>query len=372
MIDFTTKCNLNCVYCLRHFENKGKSIEKKVLYDICNYIINYCKKYKINNISFQPWGGEPLIEIDKIIDSKKIFEDAGIKVDYTIQTNGLLLSEENYIKLQANGIGFGISLDGNKKAHDSHRVDLKGNKTFDELMSRLKKIRDIDSQCKFSTLSVNSKYTLEHIEESIRYLVEEQGIEFLKFNLVHPNGKNFDWNMLIEKEDIKKFAIRLFNAIVSENRRGYTATEANIKTKILNIINQSENDLCHTNGCRGGRKFISFSQEGNIYPCEMIGSEINCIGNIYDGKDLADLVKKALTTKPFFKEKKNEKCNKCPYYAFCKGGCTASAMAYNKKNGEIDDMECNFNLSIYPLIIELILKEPELAEKIAGRKMRLL
>ena len=372
MIDFTTKCNLNCIYCLRHFENEGKSIDKKSLDDICDYIISYCKKHKINNISFQPWGGEPLIEIDKIIDSKKRFEDAGINVDYTVQTNGLLLSKENYIKLQENGIGFGISLDGNKEVHDSHRVDLKGNKTFDNLINRLEDIRKIDPECKFSTLSVNSMYTLEHIEESVRYLVEEQRIEFLKFNLVHPNGEDFDWNMLIKKEDMEKFATKLFNAVINENKKGYAITEANIKTKILNIINQSENDLCHTNGCKGGRKFISFSQDGNIYPCEMIGSEINCLGNIYDGNDLADLIDKALTTKPYFKEKKNEKCDSCPYYTFCKGGCTASAMAYNKKSGEIDDVECNFNLAIYPLIIELILKEPELAEKLTRKNIRLL
>ena len=158
-------------------------------------------------------------------------------MDYTVQTNGLLLSKENYIKLQENGIGFGISLDGNKEVHDSHRVDLKGNKTFDNLINRLEDIRKIDPECKFSTLSVNSMYTLEHIEESVRYLVEEQGIEFLKFNLVHPNGEDFDWNMLIKKEDMEKFATKLFNAVINENKKGYAVTEANIKTKILNIIN---------------------------------------------------------------------------------------------------------------------------------------
>lgn len=364
MIDFTTKCNLNCIYCLRHFENEGKSIDEEKLYDICDYIIKYCHKHHINNISFQPWGGEPLIEIDKIINSKKRFENAGINVDYTIQTNGLLLSEENYLKLQKNNIGFGISIDGTREVHDSHRVDLKGNKTFDNLINKMDRIKNIDPDCKFSTLSVNSMYTLEHIEESVKYLVEDKGIEFLKFNLVHPNGADFDWSMLIKKEDMEKFATKIFNAILYENKKGFNVIEANIKTKILNIINQLENDLCHTNGCKGGRKFVSFSQEGNIYPCEMIGSEINCMGNIYDDKDLGELVEKAITSKPYFTKKVNTKCDNCPYYTFCKGGCTASAMAYNKQPGEIDDMECNFNLAIYPLIIELILKEPEMAEKL--------
>lgn len=371
MIDFTTKCNLNCVYCLRHFENEGKSIDYKQLYKICDYIIKYCKKHNISNISFQPWGGEPLIEIDKIIESKKRFERAGINVDYTVQTNGLLLTPENYMKLQDNHIGFGISIDGTSKVHNSHRVDLKGNKTFDRLLKRMETIKEMDPECEFYTLSVNSMYTLEHIEDSIRYLVEELGIKHLKFNLVHPNGEDFDWSMLIKKENMEQFAKSVFYAVISENKKGYNVVEANIKTKILNIINQSENDLCHSEGCKGGRNFVSFSQDGNIYPCELIGNEINCIGNIDEEKDLAELIENAINSKPYFKEKTSSKCEKCPYYIFCKGGCTASAMSYNKNPGEIDDMECNFNLAIYPLIIETLLKKPELIERLIDKKIRL-
>lgn len=371
MIDFTTKCNLNCIYCLRHFENEGKSIDYNQLYKICDYIIKYCKNHNISNISFQPWGGEPLIEIDKIIESKKRFERAGINVDYTVQTNGLLLSPENYMKLQDNQIGFGISLDGTRKVHNSHRVDLNGNKTFDTLIKKMDAIKEIDPKCEFYTLSVNSMYTLEHIEESIKYLVEELGIKHLKFNLVHPNGKDFNWNMLIKKEDMEQFAKSVFNAVINESKKGYNVTEANIKTKILNIINQSDKDLCHSTGCKGGRKFVSFSQDGNIYPCELIGDEENCIGNINEDKDLAELIENAINSKPYFKEKNSSKCEKCPYYTFCKGGCTASAISYNKKPGEIDDMECNFNLAIYPLIIEALLKEPEIIEMLIDKKIRL-
>lgn len=371
MIDFTTKCNLNCIYCLRHFENEGKSINYNQLYRICDYIIKYCKKHNIYNIGFQPWGGEPLIEIDKIIESKKRFEKAGISVNYTVQTNGLLLTPENYLKLQDNRIGFGISLDGTKEVHNSHRVDLNGNETFDILMKRMDEIKKIDSKCEFYTLSVNSMYTLEHIEKSIKYMVENLGIKHLKFNLVHPNGKDFDKNMLIKKQNMEEFAKRVFYSVVEENKKGYNVVESNIKIKILNVLNNSERDLCHSSGCKGGRKFVSFSQDGNIYPCELIGNEKNCIGNIEDNKDLAELIEEAINSKPYFKEKKNSKCEKCPYYTFCKGGCTASAISYNKKPGEIDDMECEFNLAIYPLIIKTLLNQPDIIEKLIEGEIKL-
>lgn len=98
----------------------------------------------------------------------------------------------------------------------------------------------------------------------------------------------------------------------------------------------------------------------------MIGSEINCIGNIYDGEDLEELIEKACNSKPYFKPKEDKKCDSCPYFYFCRGGCTASAMSYNKKPGEIDDMTCRFNLEIYPLIIELILNDEQMVKKLIG------
>ena len=66
MIDFTTKCNCNCIYCLRHFENAGNSISPDMLERITKYIIEYCHRHNIPHISFQPWGGEPLIELNQI------------------------------------------------------------------------------------------------------------------------------------------------------------------------------------------------------------------------------------------------------------------------------------------------------------------
>lgn len=78
-----------------------------------------------------------------------------------------------YKKLEENNINFGISVDGTEQVHDSHRVNLKGEKTFNQLLKRMQDIKEINPEYEFYTLSVNSMYTLKHIEESIKYLVEE-------------------------------------------------------------------------------------------------------------------------------------------------------------------------------------------------------
>ena len=131
------------------------------------------------------------------------------------------MTKDVYNKLEENNINFGISIDGTKQVHDSHRVNLKGEKTFDQLLKRMQDIKEINPEYEFYTLSVNSMYTLQNIEESIRYLVEDLKINHLKFNLVHPNGDNFDWNMLIKEEDMKVFAEKVFNSVIKENQKGY-------------------------------------------------------------------------------------------------------------------------------------------------------
>ena len=167
MIDFTTKCNCNCIYCLRHFDDVGESITDNQLHNICNFIINYCHSHRICSIGFQPWGGEPLIEIEKIIQCKQLFNDAGINVNMSVQTNGLLLNTANYQLLKENGISVGISLDGDSISHDVHRVDVSGKVTHKKICENIMEIKGQFPQDEICTISVNSQYSLQHIKDNI-------------------------------------------------------------------------------------------------------------------------------------------------------------------------------------------------------------
>lgn len=359
MIDFTTKCNCNCVYCLRHFEDVGEAIDETVLEDICRYIIAYCQHHDITAIGFQPWGGEPLIELPKILKVRRLFDEAGIQAGFSVQTNGLLLSVENYELLRQNGIGVGVSIDGDRESHDAHRVDVRGNATHSQIVQRLTKIRERIPEPDIGSISVNSRYTLDHISENIAYLVQELKLKRLKFNLVHPNGADFDHGMLITPEEIPLYVDRVLEGLLDQIRQGYDCTETNIMDKAMNLLCRPDDDLCHSRGCRGGYGFISFSQDGRIYPCELIGSEPNCIGSIYDGVDLSELLERAVTRIPYFRERQLSECADCPWSPFCRGGCKASAMAYGREPWEIDPMECAVNKALYPRLVQLLLERPD-------------
>ena len=365
MIDFTTKCNCNCIYCLRHFENVGDSITIEQLDKTIDYIITYCHKHGIKNISFQPWGGEPMIELEKIIHCKKRFVDEDINAAFTIQTNGLLLTLENYKKLYDNGVHVGVSIDGLAEVHDAHRLDVRGNKTHSRIVSNLKAIMEQYPDCNIGTLSVNSAYSMGNISENVDFIVNNIGIANIKFNLVHPSGGcDFNDEILIPKENLSEYIRRVLAAVIEQIDKGHHCYESNIADKLCNLIGIPKDNMCNSMGCRGGVTFISFDREGNIYPCEMIGHPEMKLGNVSDGNDLVDLIVEAHNSNPYYAPRKVQSCQGCPFFYYCRGGCKACSLAYGKEAAEVDEAECEINKALYPMLIELILDNPDLVEKI--------
>lgn len=362
IIDFITKCNLNCRYCLRHFENEGRIISKKSLTDICNYIISYYKAHKLKSITIQPWGGEPLLALDLIIYSKNLFKSAGVNATYIIQTNGLLLDEKTLNTLIENNIDFGISIDGNKTVTDMQRVDYLDNGIFD----RLKNVFEMLKKRNKSTglISVNTQWSMPYIEDSMRTFIEELGINSFKFNIAHPNVADYDKSMIITGEKVTEFCNSVFDAFIGNIRRGNKCYESNICQVVSNLLDRRNNDICHSNGCQGGKVLVSFGYDGKIYPCELIGNEDNCFGSIYDNKDLVDIIKENANN-IYFYPRESVVCKQCPYKSFCKGGCYACAKSFGCKKGEVDMLGCLTNHVYYKRVIDLILNEPDLVQEIA-------
>ena len=90
-------------------------------------------------------------------------------------------------------------------------------------------------------------------------------------------------------------------------------------------------------------------------------------GSIYDGRDLVEMLNEAVKTHPYFQKRSDEKCERCAWRFFCRGGCPSAGFFRRREfTSQIDEMECAYNEVIYPKIVELILNEPEIALKLAG------
>lgn len=109
----------------------------------------YTRTHKIPLILVAFHGGEPLLmKVDQLVQTAQWIREAvpeDTKVDISLQTNGVLLTNEILGKFAQENIGVSLSLDGPKGATDLHRVTHKGKSSFDGVMQGYEKLKKYPS-----------------------------------------------------------------------------------------------------------------------------------------------------------------------------------------------------------------------------------
>ena len=139
------ECNFRCKYC---FEEHRKGV---MSFKTQNSIIKFIEE-KINvikDLNITWYGGEPLItkEIIYSLSEKmnKLCYNARVNYSDFIITNASLLTDDDIEKFKKYGIyGAQITIDGIKEIHDSRRINVTGESTFDKLIENANKLLNND------------------------------------------------------------------------------------------------------------------------------------------------------------------------------------------------------------------------------------
>jgi radical SAM protein with 4Fe4S-binding SPASM domain len=142
-------CNLRCQYCVNRYKNTSSpaaaSSQKRL--GLVNKIVDQFFERKLKNnlahakISFN--GGEILLDIGLI---KEIVEHisrkySDIKVEYSLNTNMTLMTEEIARFFKRYNFKVYVSIDGYKGAHDRTRLYQDGRGSFDDVLKGLEIFR---------------------------------------------------------------------------------------------------------------------------------------------------------------------------------------------------------------------------------------
>ena len=361
MIDFTNRCNMACAYCLRECDrerSEPKIIDRGMLRTIADSLAHYCQKYDIGHLMIQPWGGEPLLEKEKIFYLQDELIQREVNADFLVETNGLLLNDKTIEELAARNIFVSVSMDGNQTVQNFQRKLLGGGHSYklvSEAVNRLKKTEGEHTP----VLATITSYSACKIEDIIEFFAVEQGIKRIKLNFVHPSSFVDNSELCLTTDEISECTERIFNKVLELMDRGYVIYESNICTKLANLVLNNKTDACLCRGCNGGRKMLTIDCRGDVYPCDVTDYPEERLGNLNDNRDFIQMVEDALDTTPYFKKKRDVKCDTCPWYYYCRGGCTVHVKCAGKPAGSIDDIECSTNITLYPLLVKLILEEPD-------------
>lgn len=330
----TDDCNLCCSYCYQI--NKGHhkmpfEIAKTLIDELLHndkLIENYVKSKNSLGVILEFIGGEPLLEVDLIDQIIDYFIKQCIILHHpwidrfrvSICSNGVLYftpKVQEFIKKHQTHLSFSISIDGNKKLHDTCRVFPDGTGSYDLAIKAAK------HYMRYYDKNLGSKMTLsiDNINYTFLALVNlwENGYNYIHANCVYEKGWTIEHARVLYNE-LKKVANYLLDNHL-EKIKG---------TSILNLDLSQQKNISDQNFCGGNGNMLAVDYKGDLYPClrymeSSIGQNQSpyIIGNINDGIGYNQQTKNMIVGLDVsYQSQSLQECLDCPVSSEC-GWCSA-------------------------------------------------
>lgn len=340
-------CNLRCSYCYYLEKEKLYEQRNKCMSDVTleKYIKTFIESSFDTNVLFSWHGGETLIAgLDFFRKAIKLQKQYGVgkNISNTIQTNGILLTDEWCKFFSENNFLVGISIDGPQHVHDKYRKTTTGEGSYSEVKRGIDLLKKYNVE--FNTMSVINDYSSQFPLEIYNHL-KELGSQYIQFApIVERVGKRDDSlqilsaNDNIEESNIAQWSVKpidfgkFYTAIF---RHWYKNDIGKVFVQFFDTVVSLKLDMpspiC-TQAVNCGNAMIMESN-GDVYSCDHYVFPENKLGNIYT-TPLADMAYSP-KQREFGATKKNtlsENCKKCPYLKMCNGGCPKNRI-YKDENG---------------------------------------
>ena len=155
LLKVASRCNLDCDYCYvyHHVDQSWRTLPKLMSYDTIRHFGSQLNTY-LSGRSHKPFsiifhGGEPLLfSAEGLVKARDIIRNevaAQYELEFSVQTNGHLLTDKGLRVLENAQIGISLSLDGPKHANDIHRVDHMGESSYQKTYEALQRLLETRS-----------------------------------------------------------------------------------------------------------------------------------------------------------------------------------------------------------------------------------
>jgi len=126
-----SRCNLACDYCYvyestdQSWRAQPRRMSAETISRAAEQVARHAQVHGLEQVEIVLHGGEPLLAgialIDFTVRAFRAVIPSTCRVGFTMQTNGLLLTEQVLEALGEHDIGIAVSLDGDSVSHDRHR-----------------------------------------------------------------------------------------------------------------------------------------------------------------------------------------------------------------------------------------------------------
>jgi uncharacterized protein len=322
------RCNLRCDYCF--------FLEKEELYPGSDfrmrdevmeaYISQTAQAQRVPQVTLAWQGGEPtLMGLDffrraRAAEAGRV--PAGMAVERTLQTNGVLLDDEWCAFLAENDYLVGLSIDGPRELHDAYRHDLGGRPVFDRVVAAARRLQKHGAA--FNVLCTVNSANAGHPLEVYRFFRDEldaryvQLIPIVEVETPPTDGRRGTvTERSVQADDYGRFLSAIFDEWV---RRDVGEMFVQTFDGVLAAYVRGVSSLCIFQPTCG--EGVALEHNGDLYSCDHFVDPPYLLGNILE-TPVGDLVRSE--RQRAFGQAKQETlpafCRSCEHLFACNGEC---------------------------------------------------
>ncbi|HKA52802.1 MAG TPA: quinohemoprotein amine dehydrogenase maturation protein [Candidatus Binatia bacterium] len=322
VLNVANKCNLHCTYCYEPEAAKYGPSPVQMDWEVARASVDFLfrragKNREVNLIFF---GGEALLNFKLMREVVAYAEERGRvldkKVDFSLTTNGTLLTDEVVDFFQEHRFGLTVSIDGPQDVHDRRRSFLtkRGERkgSYELLLPRVQRLLQ-----RYTARPVVARVTVTKGAVEVTRVYEHlSGLGFFEVGFSPVTAKNGE-EYGLEPADLRRVLAGfkdLGRLYVERALRNQYTGFANLST-LLTDIHAGTNKLFP---CGAGLGLLDVDGNGDVYLCHRFpGSEEHKYGNVKDGlryDRLNEFLNAAhVENKPV--------CQTCWVRGLCGGGC---------------------------------------------------
>jgi len=318
-------CNLRCPYCFAKDGTYGMPKEympEEVGERAIDFLLANCGGRRNLEIDF--FGGEPLMNIEvvkHVVDyAKEKAASAGKNINFTLTTNGLLLSDKNIDYLNQTMQNVVISIDGRERVHDALRKTAGGRGSHAAVLENALKFRKVRGD---KSYYIRGTFTSQNLDfaRDVLYLADKGFDQVSIEPAVLPDSDPLS----IRAEHLLQIFSE-YDALSKEyvRRRKHNDGAFNFFHFMIDL----KNGACvykRLKNCGAGSEYLAVAPSGDIFPCHQFVSDgAYKMGNVLSGE--FDKVRQKDFSQMTVQHR--EHCQTCAAKYHCSGGCKANSLHF--------------------------------------------
>ena len=339
-------CNMHCKYCFYNNISSARStfshgiMSDDTMVKILDNMFDYLDKEDRVNFAFQ--GGEP--SLAGLEWFRKFVENTSARkrknsVSYSMQTNGILMNEDWCDFFRENNFLIGLSVDADRKIHDSNRLSHQNKGSFDDCM-KTKELFDSE-KVEYNILCVLTNELAKKPEKAWHYIISNN-IRFIQFIPCIGYQDNS-----LRPALFAKFYTHLLPLWIAELEKGNFISVKQFDDT-ANFYLRGRPTACGIDGKCNNQYVIE--ADGSLYPCDFYCFDDYLLGNlcVNSFSEICEGVK----ARDFLSEKTEtpEICKTCKYIDKCRRGCKRMrGIVYAGKDGVICGNKLFLDKCLVPL-----------------------